>query len=326
LRVAVRLSPERLFSSGHACFYLTGEDADAIFEAAEALLARNSEHALILRVDVNELARVETESRDQGLFGMNHCHALVRNAASARPKEIEHLVRMATSPPKGLRLIICAPGIEAKKTLHKRLTALPELAWCAFQRPDEKQFQAWLKARVEEAGLVLSDDAFALFSERMHGMRLAARQAVERLRLYDNGEGAKLDMQVVGDLLGERSPQDIAAYCHAVAERSSASLSILRRLLREQQVSEIQVLGWLSTRMQQLLMYCWYAATDRRSASGKARLFGEARKYVPQEARLWQARELMQAMERISRAEMLLKGASIEGKSVVLERLTMDLV
>ncbi len=157
-------------------------------------------------------------------------------------------------------------------------------------------------------------------------MRLAAKQAVERLRLYDDGEGKELNAQVVGDLLGERSPQDIAAYCHAVAERSFAALSILRRLLREQQVQEIQVLSWLSTRMQQLLMYCWYEATDRRSASGKARLFGEARKCVPQEVKLWQAHELMQAMERIARAEMLLKGASIEGKSVVLERLTLDLV
>jgi len=309
----------------HACYYLTGDDEDAVFEMAETLLAHDSEQAALVRVDVDELARVH-ENVAPGLFGESHCHAMVRNAASARPKQIDQLEKLAGNPPTGLRLVICAPGIETKKALHKRLTALPKIAWCAFPRMDEIQFQHWLEGVTKDAGLSLSGEAMGLLTTQLHGMRLAAKQAVERLRLYDDGEGKELNAQVVGDLLGERSPQDIAAYCHAVAERSFAALSILRRLLREQQVQEIQVLSWLSTRMQQLLMYCWYEATDRRSASGKARLFGEARKCVPQEVKLWQAHELMQAMGLIARAEMLLKGASIEGKSVVLERLTLDLV
>ena len=146
------------------------------------------------------------------------------------------------------------------------------------------------------------------------------------MRLYDDGEGAELDIQVVGDLLGERSPRDLAAFCDAVGERASGALGILRSLLRDQQVSEVQVLRWLSTRIQQLLMYSWYVAKDRQSASSKARLFGEARTRVPREARRWQARELMQAMAQVARTEMLLKGASVEDKSVVLERLTLHLI
>jgi len=146
------------------------------------------------------------------------------------------------------------------------------------------------------------------------------------LRLYDDGEGAELNVQVVSDLLGERSPRDLAAFCNAVGERSASAPGILRHLLRDQQISEIQALSWLSTRIQQLLMYLWYEAKDRRSASSKARLFGEARARVPQEAKQWQAKELIEAMGQISRAEMLLKGASVEDKHVVLERLTLNLL
>jgi len=323
--VPVKLPPSRVMPPEHACYYLTGDDEDAVFEMAEMLLAHDSEHAVLVRVDVDELVRVH-ENLAPGLFGEVRCHALVRNASSARPKQIDQLEKLAANPPEGLRLVICAPGIESKKALHKRLTALPQIAWCAFPRMDETQFRHWLEGLIADAGLTLSSESMALLSGQLQGMRLAARQAVERLRLYDDGEGAELDVQVVSDLLGERSPRDLAAFCNAVGERSATAPGILRHLLRDQQVSEIQALSWLSTRIQQLLMYSWYEAKDRRSASSKARLFGEARVRVPQEAKQWQARELIEAMGQISRAEMLLKGASVEDKHVVLERLTLSLV
>jgi len=323
--MAVKLPPSRIMPPEHACYYLTGDDEDAVFEMAEMLLAHDSEHAVLVRVDVDELVRVH-ENLAPGLFGESGCHAMVRNAASARPKQMEQLVKLATNSPEGLRLVICAPGIESKKALHKRLTVLPKIAWCTFPRMDETQFRHWLEGLIADTGLSLSVEAMDLFVGQLQGMRLAAKQAVERLRLYDDGKGTELDVQVVGDLLGEHSPRDLAAFCNAVGERSATALSILRHLLRNQQVSEIQALSWLSTRIQQLLMYSWYEAKDRRSASSKARLFGEARARVPREAKQWQAKELIEAMGQISRAEMLLKGASVEAKPVVLERLTLNLL
>ncbi len=321
----VKLSPAKILPPEHACYYLTGDDEDAVFEMADMLLAHASEQAIVMRVDIDELASVY-ENLSPGLFGESYCHAMVRNAASARPKQLDQLEKLAKNPPQGLRLMICAPGIEFKKALHKRLTALPEIAWCVFPRMDEIQFRRWLEGLIADAKLSLSAEAMDLLNDQLQGMRLAAKQAVERLRLYDDGEGAELDTQVVGDLLGERSPRDLAEFCHAVGERSSSALGILRRLLRGQQVSEIQTLSWLTTRIQQLLMYTWYEAKDRGSAASKARLFGEARKHVPREMKRWKAKELMQAMEHIAQAEMLLKGASVEDKLVVLERLTLDLI
>ncbi len=321
----VKLLPSRILPPGHACYYLTGDDEDAVFEMAEELLAHDSEDAVIVRVDVDELGRVH-ENLAPGLFGTRACHALVRNAASARARQMDQLENLAAKAPEGLRLVICAPGIESKKALHKRLTVLPDIAWCVFTRMDEGQFHRWLQGLTGDAGLVLSDEAMALLAEQLQGMRMAARQAVERLRLYDDGEGAELDAQVVGDLLGERSPRDLGAFCNAVGERSPTALGILRSLLRDQQVPGIQVLSWLSTRIQQLLMYRWYESIDPRSAASRARLFGDSRQHVPREVKLWRSQELMQAMARLASAEMLLKGASVEDKSVVLERLTLHLL
>ncbi|MDX8392841.1 MAG: hypothetical protein R8K53_09820 [Mariprofundaceae bacterium] len=323
--MSIKLPPERLFPVGHACYYLSGDDQDGVFETAESLLADGADGTTILRVDVGELALIH-EHLQPGLFGQVNCHALVRNAGSARPKQIDQLEKLAAQPPSGLRLIICAPGIEAKKAVHKRLTALPDIVCCAIPRMDATAFQRWLADLSREADIKLSEEAIALLGEQLLGMRLAARQAVERLRLFDGGEGVDLDMQVVGDLIGERSPRDLSALCSAVGERSSQALGLLRGLLREQKVAEVQVLSWLSIRIQQLLMFAWFEKTDRRTAANKAGAFGAARFEVPKQVKNWQPQQLMRAMQRMVEVEMLLKGASIEAKSVVLERFVAELV
>lgn len=321
----MRLAPERLLPPEYSAYYLHGEDRDALFEAAESLLQAGGKDAIRLRVDVGELGRIDVESSSQGLFGQNCCYALVRNAESATPRQTEHLLKLATSMDPENRIIICAPEIAAKKALHQRLKAEANVASCAFPVPSPEAFRRWFTGLLDEAGIAISDEAAAMTVERLHGMRAAARRLTERLRLYDNGEGKELGQDVVGDLMGEHCPADLGEYCAAVARRSPRALSMLRRL-SGQRVAEVQVLGWLSGRIQQLLMYRWHIAQEPRAAVKKARLFGDARKQVPEESRQWRGHELALAMWRICEAEAFLKGASVEEKPVVMERLTLDLV
>jgi len=323
--MAIRLPAARLFPAAHACYYLTGEDSDGVFETAEQLLADQADGATLLRVDVGELALIH-QNLQPGLFGETRCHAMVRNAGSARPNHIDQLEKLAANPPAGLRLVICAADIESKKAVHKRLTALPELAHCTLERMDEATFSRWLQQQAEEAGVQLSDEALAMMSGQLLGMRMAARQAVDRLRMYDDGEGNRLDIGVVGDLLGERSPADLGDLCAAVGERSPKAIGLLRTLLREQQVAEVQVFSWIAMRLQQLLLYAWHASNDRRNATRNAGIFGDAVKRVPQEAANWKPRELMLALSRAVDVEMQLKGASTEEKLIVLERFVLELI
>lgn len=322
----MRCSPERLASAQASVYYLHGTDRDALFEAAESLLTAGEAGITRLRVDVSELERVEVETRSQGLFSDAGCHALVRNAEAASPKQGEHLLRLAEtlSPPH--RLIICAPEISWKKAMHKQMQAIDAVACCEFSMPGAQAFQRWLSGLFAESGLQLTDEALALAAERLQGMRLAARQLAERVRWYDAGASEPVDVHVLGELLGERIPEDLDAYCAAVAARRTEALSMLKKLLDGQQAAEVQVVSWLTTRLQQLLMYRWFEAKRDGGALQKARVFGEARRLVPGEAGCWKVSELIAALARALQAETLLKGASVEDKKVVLERLTLDLV
>jgi len=322
----MRLNPDKLLPPQHHIYYLSGEDHDALFEAADALLAAGEDDALRLRLDVSELSRIEEESRNQGLFGPSACYALVRNAQSANPKQSAHLLRLVDTLGPEHRLIICAPGIDWKKALHKKMKAIAALPQCEFKLPDEAGFRRWLEQELANSSLNIKADAVPWMSERLCGMRLAARQMIERLTWYDNGAGAEIGIDIVAELLGERAPNALEDWCHAVAMRKPDAVSLCMRLLREQQVAEVQMISWIGTRLQQILMYRWFQTQGDRNPLGAAKVFGHARQKVAEESRCWRGAELTAAVSRIVQAEKLVKGASVEDKQVVIERLTRNLI
>jgi len=322
----MRLNPDKLLPPQHHIYYLSGEDHDALFEAADALLADGDGSALRMRLDVSELSRLEEESRNQGLFGPSACYALVRNAQSANPKQTAHLLQLVDTLGSDHRLIICAPGIDWKKALNKKMKAIIALPQCEFKLPDEAGFRRWLDQELAKSALNISPDAVQWMGERLCGMRLAARQMIERLRWYDNGSGAELGTDIIAELLGERAPNALEDWCHAVAMRTPRSIGLCMRLLREQQVAEVQMISWIGTRIQQILMYLWFTSQRDRNPLAAAKVFGEARQKVAEESRCWRGTELTAAVSRIVQAEKLIKGASVEDKPVVIERLTLDLI
>jgi len=326
----MKLNPERLLPAQHHLYYLFGDDHDAVFEAAESLLAAGAtdgdQSAHRMRVDVSELARIEEQSRNQGLFGPSRCYALVRNAQSANPKQSAHLLKLLDTLSDDHRLILCAPGMDWKKALHKKMKALSSLPQCEFNLPDEAGFKRWLDRELHASGINITPDAAQWMGETLNGMRMAARQVIERLRWYDAGAGEVLGLDVVGELLGERAPGALEDWCHAVAMREPQAVTLARRLLRDQQVAEVQMVAWLGTRMQQLLMYCWFQFKRDRNPLMAAKVFGEARQKVAKETANWRASELTVAIDHIVQAEKLVKGASVEDKNIVIEQLTLALI
>ena len=326
----MRLPPDKLLPPQYPVFYLFGEDHDALMEAAEALLAAGDGHgdaaALRMRLDVSELSRFEEESRNQGLFGPSRCYALVRNAQSANPKQVAHLLKLATSPGSDHRLIICAPGIDWKKVLHKKMKAEAAVPQCEFNLPNEAGFKRWLDQELAHSGLKIRPEAVEWMGKRLYGMRLAARQMIARLECYDGGEGAELGLDVVAELLGERAPNALEDWCHAVAMRDASAVHLAMRLLRDQQVAEVQMVSWLGTRMQQILMYRWFQSQHDRNPLAAAKVFGDARQKVGKESACWRGSELTAAVSRIVQAEKYIKGACMEDNATVMEQLTLDLI
>ncbi|MDX8388592.1 MAG: hypothetical protein R8M46_08720 [Ghiorsea sp.] len=322
----MQVSPQNILPPKHRSYYLFGEDRDGLFETAEALLAEGEPDAVRLRVDASELGQVEVESRSQGLFGPQACYALVRNAESATPKQSEHLLALAASVEPENRLIICAADITWKKAIHKKMLAESLVVSSEFRMPTVEGFNTWLVDQVKHANLHVTHEALEMIGERLCGLRTAAKQLIARMELYDHDEGINFDTQLVSELLGERAPDDLESYCHAVAMKDVQSIHLLRQLLVNQQVADVQLFTWLSMRMNQLLMYYWYQAKGERNPIQAAKIFGEARQHIATESRQWTATELMGVMKELTRVEKLLKGASVEARQTVLERLTLELV
>ncbi|MDQ7004846.1 MAG: hypothetical protein Q9N67_08015 [Ghiorsea sp.] len=322
----MQVSPQKLLPVEHRSYYLFGEDRDILVEAGEALLAAGEEGAIRLRLDVSELERYEVESRSQALFGPQACYALVRDAESATPKQSEHLLKLAASVSLQNRLILCAPGITWKKALHKKMLAETKVVSCEFRTPSLEQFQAWLADEIKASNLYVTADANMMMAGSLHGLREAAKQLITRMKLYDHEEGVQFDVALVGELLGEHAPQDLDDFCHAVAMKETRAIILLRRLLINQQVSDVQLHTWLSMRLQGLLMFLWYQRMGERRPAQAARIFGAASQLVGQEVKQWNAPELMIAMKKMTDTEKLLKGASIESRLLVLERLLLGLI
>ncbi len=322
----MQVSPSKLLPAEHRSYYLFGEDRDDLFASAEALLAAGDEGAIRLRLDVSELERYEVESRSQGLFGPQPCYAMVRNAESATPKQSEHLLKLAASVAPENRLILCAPDITWKKALHKKMLAESLVVSCEFRMPTLAQFQAWLADEIKASNLYVTQDAILMISERLSGLKAAAKQLIQRMKLYDHEEGVQFDVKLVSELLGEHAPEDLDDFCHAVAMKETRAIPLLRHLLMNQQVSDVQLHAWLSMRMNQLLMFLWHQSKGERRPAQAARLFGASSQLVPKEVRHWTAPELMDAMKQMTDSEKLLKGASIEARLMVLERLVLNLI
>jgi len=322
----MQVSPQNLLPAEHRSYYLFGEDRDILFEKAEALLAEGEPEAIRLRLDVSELERYEVESRSQGLFGPQACYAMVRNAESATPKQSEHLLKLVASVEAENRLILCAPDITWKKAMHKKMLAESHVVSCEFRQPTLAQFRTWLDNEIKISNLYVTPDAVDMMSERLHGLSAAAQQLIQRMKLYDHDEGVQFDVKLVSALLGEHAPEDLDDFCHAVAMKDMRAIPLLRHLLVNQQVSDVQMHTWLAMRIQQMLMFMWHQSKGERRPAQAARLFGASSQLVPKEVRHWTAPELMDAMKKMTDTEKLLKGASIEARFMVLERLVYDLI
>jgi len=318
--------PTSQTSPVHSSFYLYGDDRDAIAEHADALLAEGEPHALRLRLDASELIRIDEEQRNQSLFGVQACYALVRNAESATPKQGEHLLELVQRTQAPHRLIICAAEVAWKKVMHKKMRALGTIHKQEFSTPSLHHFHQWLSDELRKAGLHVDEAGLTMVAEALYGMRLAARQWIERLLLYRGNERIPISLSVMTALLGEHAPDDLNHWVHQVAMRQASAIHLTHRLLYDQQVNEVQMHAWLSIRFQQMLMYRWHHAKRHARPLQAAKVFGDATRLVPQESEQWQAQTLMHALTWLQDAEKLLKGSSIEDKRVVLERLILKLL
>jgi len=251
---------------------------------------------------------------------------MVRHAEAATPKQSDHLLKLSTSVEPSNGLIVCAADITWKKAIHKKMKEESLVISAEFRMPTLENFQSWITEQIKGHNLYVEHDALLMIGERLCGVRAAAKQLIARMTLYDKDERVTFDTKLVSELLGERAPDELESYCHAGAMKDVQGIYLLRHLLINPQVSEVQLMTWLSMRMNQLLMYLWYQGKGDPRPVQAAKIFGPAAQLVAKEVKCWSAPELMAATLKLTEAEKLLKGASIEARHIVLERLTLALI
>ncbi|RMG92053.1 MAG: hypothetical protein D6703_02940 [Zetaproteobacteria bacterium] len=323
----MELRPEQLLRSQAAVAYLYGDDRDGIMDLAESLLDAGEHQGTYLRVDCDELDSVQVRLRTGALFGPSSCRVLVRNAEQADPPQSRQLLSLVGEVVWPSRMIICAPDISWKKSLHKRLKSDERVVSCCLRSPGEADFHRWLSAAAKKNGVSMSPEAMSYAVERLCGMRQAAKQFLERARCY-LGQGADecLDLEVVSALLGEKAPDELEGWCAAVASRKPEAIGLAARLMREQGIAPVQMTAWLGGRMQRMLLARWYQAQKHRDPVRAAGIFGAMRKSLARDLKNWPASEIIRALELIAEAERNVKGGGWRDGVEEIERLTLELV
>ncbi len=304
----MRLHPSKLFPPRHACYYLHGEDAEAIVDVAERLCQVGLQQDVsVLRFDIDELAQLISLLSTADMFSVRRYHVIIRDIASATPTQQKQLQRCIALAGKSLRLLICAPKIAWRKKLHQQLLKQDNIAVCEFRAANERDFSQWLAQELKARQLTLDAEVVAFITERLQGLRQASKSLLDRLELYANGEDDAIDVRTAHALMGESCPVSLADFCHAFAMREHQSLALLKRVRADLNHHDMQLLAWLGMRLQFLLLHHWYKAKRQLSS---LKLFGDARKHVATEAGLWTAEELMLALIALAQLEVDLKGAS----------------
>lgn len=316
---------DQLTSCQTPVIYLFGEDHDSLMEYAQALLAQGDNTVVRMRLDVDELPRFMAATRSPSLFGTVTYSALLSNAFSALAAHINALLTAIADVQSPHRLIICACGAMYKKAWHKKIMAHHSIACCEFNKPNAQGFAQWLLQTIEQSKLSITTDDALLMAARLNGLRTESRQWITRLQHYDNGQGAPISLSVMQTLSGEHSPESLDNWCHATAMRQPQAIQMTYHLLFHQGIAPLQMMAWLNNRLQQLLMYCWHQACRHANPLQQARVFGAARKLVPQEAKHWNGASLMQALHDMACVEQQLKGASLLPERIVMEALVLRL-
>jgi len=304
--------------------YFFGPDAEGVREQAEEALAAFAGEKV--RVDLNEIGRLLEWFASDGLFGAAPKAALVRELSGPSAKLQRALFALLDRlDPRKHLLVLAAPGQDGRAAWHRELLAHPKVQGVRVGPTHPEAFAQWLEATAKSHGLVLAPDVLDWAAERLCGMRAAARAFCERAVLYLGGEKRALTREEAAELLGERAPRSLDAWLHACMCRSPKAVRLARELLADG-VAGVQMLAWLETRLEQMLLYLWHCARRSPQPLKAAGVFGAARQTLPEEAKHWRPKEVMQAMAAVEETERGIKGASALPEAVQIEALMMHFV
>lgn len=236
------------------------------------------------------------------------------------------LTALAGRPDTGNVIVLLLPALDSATSRSKWATALAEAAtWVDLRPPQREQLPAWLRQRLQRAGLAAGDDALDMLASRVEGNLLAAKQEIDKLALL--AVDGQVTVQAIRDSVADGARYDVFQLADAaLGGDSQRALRVLNGLQREGE-SEVLVLWSLAREIVSLADVLARVGQGRGidQAMTEAGLWRTRQEAFRRAARGRNAADAARLLRGAARAEQVVKGARPGDPWKALTELTFDL-
>jgi DNA polymerase-3 subunit delta len=176
------------------CYLVTGDEPLLVQEALDSIRAAAREQGfgsreLHIATTGFDWADLMSAAGNLSLFAEKRIIELRLPTGKPGVKGSATIIEMIEKAGDDLLFVVSTPKLDRSGAASKWVKALDAAGGqCQLWPPALRELPAWIKARMNNAGLQPDRDAVRLIADRVEGNLLAAQQEIEKLRLL-HGEG-----------------------------------------------------------------------------------------------------------------------------------------
>ncbi len=233
------------------CYLVTGDEPLLVQEALDAIRSRARDQGfgsreLFVAATGFDWAELQGAAGNLSLFADKRIVELRLPTGKPGVKGSATIVEMSEKAGGDLLFIVSAPKLDRSGAASKWAKALEAAGgYCQVWPLGLRELPAWIKSRMNAAGLDPDTDAVRLVADRVEGNLLAAQQEIEKLRLL-HGEG-KITAADAESAVADSARFDVYKLVDAAVAGESARAVRILAGLRTEGVEPVIVM-WALTR------------------------------------------------------------------------------
>lgn len=149
-------------------------------------------------------------------------------------------------------LLITAPKLESKHKWVKLLLESPLCQVISIWPVEANQLPLWIRTRLAQLGLAISDEALELFALRVEGNLLAAAQEIEKLKLLMGNE-TQVDVAHIESMVVDSARFDVFGLVDIALQGNAAHSLRMLQGLRAEGAAETLILWTLTKELRALM-------------------------------------------------------------------------
>ncbi len=278
----MQVKPEALrarLEKGLSPIYLvSGDETLLVEEACDAILAAARRQGYSERRVVHveggfNWGELIAEAASQSLFAERKVIDLRPPANKIDRKASDILREYAAAQHEDVLLLIRTGRLEGRQRSSAWFKALDKAGTIVLIWPvGVRELPRWLTARLRDAGLELSREAFAYLAERVEGNLLAAVQEIEKLKLLDLRQ--PIDARSIAAAVEDTAHYDAYELIDAAFAGDAKRVRRVQHTLREEGVAIMALLGAFASQLRRLESGGWMPAHRRSAAADFKRRIG----------------------------------------------------